>query len=168
MTEDTVAASTCLNCGQDLRSIGKNRKAMFCCVSCKNKHRSTRDPEVHTKQTQKYKSSIRGRAIAMFHGTKVGRRFREGNELTPEWILEKLSKGVCEITGLPFTYGTQARNPWSPSLDRIDPEKGYTLENTRVVVWIYNACKNVFSDEDVLLMCQAVINKSLNTDGSQK
>jgi len=32
-------------------------------------------------------------------------------------------------------------------------------------VWIYNAAKNVFSDEDVLLMSQAVVNKA---DGSMK
>lgn len=168
MIADAVAVSNCLNCGNDLRALGKSRRAMFCCNSCKNKHRSTRDPEIHTRQTAQYKSTVRGRAIAMFHGTKVGRRFRDGNELSPEWILEKLSKGVCEVTGLPFTYGLQARNPWSPSLDRIDPSKGYTLENTRVVLWIYNAAKNVFSDEDVLLMCQSVVNKSLNANGSQK
>ncbi len=165
MIDESVAVSNCLNCGQDLRSSGKNRRAMYCCVPCKNKYRTTRDPEIHTKQTSKYKSSMRGKAIAMYHGTKVGRRFRDGNELSPEWILEKLSKGVCEVTGLPFTYSLESRNPWSPSLDRIDPTKGYTLENTRVVVWIYNAAKNVFSDEDVLLMSQALVNKS---DGSMK
>lgn len=165
---ESVSIKSCLNCGADLFSLGKNRKAMYCSTSCKNKYRVTRDPDIHTKQTQKYKSSIRGKAIAMFHGTKVGRRFRDGNELTPEWILEKLSAGVCEVTGLPFTYSTESRNPWSPSLDRIDPMKGYTLENTRVVVWIYNTAKNVFSDQDVLLMCQSVVNKSLNNDGSMK
>jgi hypothetical protein len=62
---------------------------------------------------------------------------------------------------LPFTYGLEARNPWSPSLDRIDPKIGYTLENTRVVVWIYNTAKNVFHDEDVMLMAQALINQSI-------
>jgi len=102
MIEDSVAVISCLNCGQDLKSLGKNRRAMYCCVSCKNKYRTTRDPEVHTKQTSKYKSSMRGKAIAMYHGTKVGRRFRDGNELSPEWILEKLSKGFCEFTGLPL------------------------------------------------------------------
>lgn len=164
MIEELVSAKNCLNCNKNLADAGKNRKALFCCVYCKNKHRVTRDPQVHTKQTQQYKSSIRGRAIAMYHGTKVGRRFRDGNQLTPEWILNKLNVGICEVTGIPFTYGLNARNPWSPSLDRIDPSVGYTLENTRMVVWIYNAAKNVFSDSDVMLMAHALV----NSDGSMK
>ena len=164
MIEEIIAPKNCLNCGNNLFEAGKNRKALFCCVPCKNKHRATRDPEIHTKQTQQYKSTMRGKAIAMYHGTKVGRRFRDGNELTPEWIMEKLQKGFCEVTKLPFTYGLDARNPWSPSLDRIDPSIGYTLENTRVVVWIFNAAKNVFKDSDVMLMAHALI----KSDGSMK
>ena len=78
--------------------------------------------------------------------------------------MNKLNVGICEVTGIPFTYGLNARNPWSPSLDRIDPSVGYTLENTRVVVWIYNAAKNVFSDSDVMLMAHALV----NSDGSMK
>jgi hypothetical protein len=164
MTVEAIRQVECLNCNANLIEIQKNRKAMYCGVKCKNAHRKTRNPLVHTEQTSKYKSKMRGRAIVMYHGTKVGRRFRDNNELTPEWIMEKLKTGVCEVTGLPFTYTLNARNPWSPSLDRIDPNIGYTLGNTRVVVWIYNAAKNVFTDADVHLMAQALI----NPDGSMK
>lgn len=165
MIAELLSEKYCLNCNTSLAEAGKKtRKALFCSVGCKNKHRSVRDPEVHKNQMQKYKSTIRGKAIAMYHGTKVGRRFRDGNELTPEWIMEKLQQGLCEVTGLPFTYGLDARNPWSPSLDRIDPSIGYTIENTRVVVWIFNAAKNVFKDSDVMLMAHALV----NSDGSMK
>ena len=167
MTTETISQELCLNCNTNLREAGKNRKALYCSVVCKTQYSTKVDPLIHTHRTQKYKSKKRGRAIAMFHGTKVGRRFREGNELTPEWILEKLEQGVCEVTGLPFTYGVEARNPWSPSLDRIDPSIGYTLENTRVVVWIYNAAKNVFTDSDVMLMAHAVCLNG-KADGSMK
>jgi hypothetical protein len=44
------------------------------------------------------------------------------------------------------------------SIDKIDPKKGYTLENSRVVVWIYNAAKNIFTDEDVMRMANALVN----------
>ena len=165
MINDAISFHACLNCSADLKALGKNRKAMYCCVTCKNKYRALKNPEEHALKTAQYKSSLRGRAITMFHGTKVGRRFRDGNELTPEWIIEKLNVGKCEVTGLPFTYGLQSRNPWSPSLDRIDPTVGYTLKNTRVVIWIYNAAKNVFSDQDVMVMAKALTGKS---DGSMK
>ena len=159
MIEDVIVFSSCLNCNANLRSLGKRRSAMYCGDVCKNSYRKIKNPEVHSQQTAKYKSSVKGRAIAMYHGAKLGsRRSKDNFEITPEWIFQKLEGGACEVTGLPFTYSLQARNPWSPSIDRIDPSKGYTLENTRVVVWIYNTAKNVFSDEDVLLMCQAVVN----------
>lgn len=164
MILEAANQTTCLNCMADLASLGKNRKALYCGVRCKNSYRKILDPEVHTQRTAKYKSTMRGKAIAMFHGTKVGRRFRDGNELSVEWILNKLQDGKCEVTGLPFTYSLNARNPWSPSLDRMDPNIGYTLDNTRVVLWIYNASKNVFTDADVLLMAQALV----NSDGSMK
>lgn len=81
--------------------------------------------------------------------------------LSSKWIKEKLEKGVCEATGLPFTMpdGTGKSGPscFSPSLDRIDPKKGYTIDNTRLVIHSFNAAKNDGTDEDVLKMARALI-----------
>jgi hypothetical protein len=103
----------------------------------------------------------------MWHNAKT--RAKENNctfDITEEWIENKLINGFCEVTNLPFviTYLT-GKQPWAPSLDKIDPLKGYTMDNTRVVVWLYNAAKNVFSDNDVLLMANALVK---NKDGSMK
>lgn len=49
------------------------------------------------------------------------------------------------------------RNPNSPSLDKIDPHKGYTRDNVRLVCWWYNVSKQQFSDEEVIRYCQLVI-----------
>jgi len=81
-------------------------------------------------------------------------------DLTPEWLQPKLEHGFCEVTGLPldFEYGGkgQRANTFSPSLDRVDPMGGYTPENTKVTVWIYNRAKGPSRDEDVLLMARAL------------
>lgn len=81
--------------------------------------------------------------------------------LTTQWIREKLEKGVCEATGLPFIMpdGTGESGPscFSPSLDRIVPSKGYTIENTRLVIHAFNAAKNDGTDADVLKMARALI-----------
>lgn len=83
--------------------------------------------------------------------------------LTPEWIKPKLELGLCEITGLPLELsggdfkGYGHFRPWTPSLDRIDPTKGYTTDNVQVVCWIYNQAKGVGNHADVVRLSQAVI-----------
>lgn len=67
--------------------------------------------------------------------------------ITTEWIVERL--GRCEATGIEFDFSPQrvGRNPFAPSLDRRDGTKGYTPENTQVVVWIHNAARNEWGTE---------------------
>lgn len=80
-------------------------------------------------------------------------------DLTREWAERKLSVGVCEVTGIAFQYdkpdGTQLF-PWAPSIDRIDSAKGYSQDNCRMVVWIYNMAKARWSDDDVMRMARAL------------
>lgn len=83
-------------------------------------------------------------------------------DLTPEWIQPKLEAGVCEVTGLPLELsgeefkGYGHFRPWTPSLDRIDPTKGYTTDNVQVVCWIYNQAKGVGTHADVIRLAQAI------------
>ena len=78
------------------------------------------------------------------------------------WVEEKILAGVCEVTGIPFDLNTQvstsvhAKNPWVPSLDRIDSSKPYTKDNVHVVVFMYNVCKAEFAHKDVVKFCRAV------------
>lgn len=71
--------------------------------------------------------------------------------ITSDWIVEKLKQGVCELTGLPFDLSKHdnfVKNPYSPSLDRIDSKlHEYTPENTRVVIWAANCAINEFGLE---------------------
>lgn len=48
----------------------------------------------------------------------------------------------------------KGKNPFKPSLDRIDNRLGYTLDNIKVVWLIENYCKNTFTDNDVLEFCK--------------
>jgi len=89
-------------------------------------------------------SSARKRAV------KKGLEF----SLTIEWLLEKFDEQDqrCSMTGIRFAYDKDerfTRQAFSPSLDRIDNDKGYTPENTRLVCAMYNYCRNVARDEDV-------------------
>ena len=78
------------------------------------------------------------------------------------WIEEKILLGVCEVTGILFDLTSQtsdtvhAKNPWVPSIDRIDSSKPYTKDNVQLVVYMYNVCKAEFAHKDVVKLCCAV------------
>ena len=79
-----------------------------------------------------------------------------------DWIEQKILSGVCEVTGIPFDLKSEfsksvhAKNPWVPSLDRIDSSKPYLKDNVQVVVYMYNVCKAEFSHSEVVKFCRAV------------
>lgn len=69
--------------------------------------------------------------------------------LDREWILARLATGKCELTGLPFDLAPHPRgrqNPYTASLDRINPEAGYVGENVRVILWALNAAFNSYGE----------------------
>jgi hypothetical protein len=83
-----------------------------------------------------------------------------------EWLHEKFSNGICEVTGIPFDFGYgRKRHPYSPSIDRIDPTKGYTKENCQIVIWIYNMAKGEWSEEilnDFVTYYAEILNGRIN------
>ena len=80
--------------------------------------------------------------------------------LTKEWIFEKIEAGRCEVTGVTFDFtspGFNKVNKYAPSLDRTVKERGYTPENTKVVVWFYNTAKNCFSHNELLEFAKVLL-----------
>lgn len=82
-------------------------------------------------------------------------------ELDTNWVADKLEQGVCEVTGIRFEL-TSGRNPFAPSLDRTNPELGYTKENTKVVVWCYNTAKGGWKHSDVIILAEALCGKNIH------
>ena len=81
-------------------------------------------------------------------------------DLTREWIEQRLDAGVCEVSGLGLELGRDPKMrfvPFGPSVDRIDSSRGYTQDNCRVVVWIYNMAKSEWDDETVLKFAKALV-----------
>lgn len=68
---------------------------------------------------------------------------------------------VCALSGLPFKAGNQRDDTYlySPSLDKIDPFGRYEPGNVRFVINALNALKGRGTDEDVLIICKAVVEK---------
>lgn len=107
-------------------------------------------------------ASMSGRANELFQGAKRRQRKDSSFDLDVAFIIDKLEKGVCEVTGLTFNYDKpsgESTNKFSPSIDRIDSSVGYIKSNVRVVIWWYNLMKNDSTDSELLEICQAVVNK---------
>lgn len=77
--------------------------------------------------------------------------------------LWRAQDGRCALSGLqmemPSTgevWEKQFRDPFKPSLDRIDNRQGYVRGNVRFVCVIANLAKASFSDEELVTFCTAV------------
>lgn len=79
-------------------------------------------------------------------------------DLTVEWLKERLDRGVCELSGLPFEREPR-RGPNSPSIDRVVPGGPYTQANCRVVLWSINRALNNYGEDYMIRVFAAVIAK---------
>lgn len=76
--------------------------------------------------------------------------------LTDEWARKRWT-GRCELTGIPFVVAGTHGKFFSPSLDRIDPKKGYVDDNCRFILFAVNTLKGVGTDEDMMLVARELI-----------
>lgn len=116
-----------------------------------------------------YKRTVKGRANSLLGNAR--KRCREkGIELhvTQEWVEEHLTRGTCEITGLPFCFeppDKKATRRWNaPSLDRIDKDKHYTEDNTRVILWAVNCALSEYGTKIMLPILKAMVKGIENAD----
>jgi hypothetical protein len=131
----------------------KNGRAFY----CKSCHNERSKQYYHDKPWSVFLSNMKGR---------TRQKGWEEVEWTKEEIEEKLS-GCCEVTGIPFdtersTGENHMSNPFIGSPDRIDNSKGYTKENTRWVVLIFNVMHGNFSDEQVKQFIEHLRNNEIN------
>ena len=73
-------------------------------------------------------------------------------------------EGVCPFSGFTMTlpacskdWEHRARDPWKPSLDRIDCSKGYIKGNVRFVTVIANMALQSWGDELLVEFCRRVV-----------
>lgn len=72
---------------------------------------------------------------------------------------------VCALSGMAFSLPSERpddarRGPWAPSIDRINPRIGYSVENSQITTVMANLAKADFAADDFLRMCaETAINK---------
>lgn len=81
-------------------------------------------------------------------------------DLTKSWLRDKFERGCCELTGLPTSQGIKSFDPYSPSIDRIIPERGYTQDNCRLILWCLNAGFNSWGEDAFRDIARAYLEKN--------
>ena len=79
--------------------------------------------------------------------------------------------GRCAVSGVPFdlAYSGDSRvNPYQPSLDRIDPRKGYLRGNVRLTLYAVNIALNDMPMSDYVDVCRAVAEHQANLANSSR
>jgi hypothetical protein len=94
------------------------------------------------------------------YGASESRCYATGRPftLTPAEFLAivRAADGKCQVSGIPFSFGAGARDPFAPSMDRIDSTKGYVAGNVRLVVTIANFAMNSWGLGPVLRLAEAL------------
>lgn len=95
--------------------------------------------------------------LHLYNGAKQ-RAQQNGHEfsLTHEWA-EQTWTGYCAVSKISFGLTDVRQHPFSPSIDRIDPLKGYTPENCRFVLMGVNALKGRGTDADMMTIARAIL-----------
>ena len=146
--------------GDELRE--KKRRAYHQKYYSENKARYQRYREDYRARRKAALQTVRGRLMSLRDMAR-DRAARYGLEFSIDidWLLEQWQRqeGRCALTGLEMTLeigdGSRRYIPFNPSLDRIDPKKGYTKENTRLVCTIVNIALNQFGEDAFARMCFA-------------
>ena len=74
-------------------------------------------------------------------------------------IQKRMDNGICEITGSSFYLEPKkGTHPLVPSIDRIDPDKGYVYSNIRVVCWCVNAAMGNWGKEETYRIMKHWVN----------
>jgi len=74
--------------------------------------------------------------------------------------LWKRQKGLCAVSGLPMSleHGTVSNHNYRKlSVDRVDNDKGYHLNNIQLVIWQVNCAKGSGNLESLIEMAQGIV-----------
>lgn len=147
----TVDHAVCTRCkeykhfsefGRRLNGRNYRCKACHAVVS-----KQCRVPEKHREHMRRYYIRTRFDRLLKLVENRAGKRgVPYSLSRDDEKLRSRFDAGVCEMTGIPFNL-ENGRTFDSPSIDRKNPEEGYTPENVRFVLDIMNVAMNRYGED---------------------
>lgn len=77
------------------------------------------------------------------------------------YLMWKTQKGLCALSNIEMVL--EKRHKYTPSIDRIDPLKGYTLDNVQWVCWAVNRAKGDLTYEEFYIILDEINKKRATT-----
>ena len=115
---------------------------------CQKEYRSTDwYKENHRRWEKEYRRRFPEKAL--YRSCKK-RSQREGIPFDIE-LSDIVIPDKCPILDTPIVYGSENKNEW-PSVDKVNPAKGYTKSNVRVISYRANRMKSNMTIDDVKRM----------------
>lgn len=156
--------TVCVNCGSDV--VGKRKDAVYCSEKCGNRVRGRR----HEKRNPDKIKQNRDEQNAKVEKRILSRVKARAKKLSIPFNLEDSDINIpefCPVLGIKLVLVNQGKGYHvdSPSLDRIDPKKGYTKGNVRVISARANLLKNDATVEELRLVLEDLerINSARNS-----
>ena len=149
----------CLDCYREYQREYRSRDY----VIEKRKQESDKRRRVFTKNELEYKIlsryfSIKRKAIRKW----AQRRWIDvSSDITTKYLIELYRKHnwFCMISWIPLDLNKDSIKPNTLSIDRIDNNKWYVDWNIQIVCFMYNAMKNIYTDNDCFNFMRACLSK---------
>lgn len=149
----------CKVCGETEMSKFEEGYASLCYM-CHKKRNNNHAINRYTKMSSENKTLYKEKQVKWQNNNFIHNKLLQAKNraIRHNWdfnltdsILEDMLKkqnGQCYISKLPLVL--ISKSPYSLSIDRIDSNKGYTIENTIIVTKFVNNCKNNLSLNDFI------------------
>lgn len=106
---------------------------------------------------KRYRRTRNGTINDRMYGAKRRAKLKEWDyDLSLEALIEiwETQQGLCALSGVELGY---IGSEWNvASLDRIEPTKGYTVDNIQWIAWRVNDAKSNMTNQDFISMCTAI------------
>jgi hypothetical protein len=164
----------CKYCGNEIekikteyeRRIKKKAVGFFCNLKCSGSFFDAKHLDkyrkIYNKKIKNYASNrLDQYSPFKYHANKARSRSKQKGyqtDLTTEYLKEVWDKqnGICPYTGIKMELGRTSgdedikKTPTKASLDRIDPNIGYVIDNVEFVCYCVNVMKNDFTKEEMI------------------
>ena len=138
-----TATKYCLSCGdeKDISEFEPSRNVCYPCRQRAHQKRVSSSPEVYLRQLH-----AKSKAAC-----KKGKRLALDFKITPEDIIDLYHKqqGRCALSGVILTHHKDGsgHKEFNISIDRLNNDLGYTIDNIRLVAYRLNMMRGTMTND---------------------